>query len=516
MESHLDPASETLPSRVWAPRRHHWWIAIAILMACASVVLWWNMRSGNRQGAFTNSGEGLTNAPAIRVRTQSVTSRIAPEWLTVTGTVRPELEASIGGKVLGRVQSVLVREGESVRRGQTLVLLDARDLDASIAQASANLRASSVGYNNAEVAARMEASLSSSRIAEARAKIAQSEAALEAANAKLELVQAGPRRQEREQATLAVTQARSNLTLADGNLKRMTSLYRDGAISAQQYDQYRSQFEVARAQYETAQQGQSITDEGSRTEEIRAAQQAVGQARAAVQEARAGLKSAEASAMQAEVRRQEIQGAKAQIGQSQAGLTMARVARSYAIIAAPFAGVVTGRLADPGAMASPGVPLLKVQGGALRLEAVVPESVLVTVRKGETVPVHFDALRNRSLTGRVVEIAPQGDAASHTFIVKVALPPGSGAAPGMFGRARFRTGSESQLLVPASAAFRRDGLDYVFVVDRSGIARLRMITVGAEVNRNVPVLSGLKPGERLVIDGINRIVDGSRVAAETR
>ena len=329
----------------------------------------------------------------------------------------------------------------------------------------------------------MEVALSAARISEAHAKVTQSEAALHTATAKLDLVQAGPRPQEREQAVLAVSQAKSSFTLAESNLKRMAVLFQEGAISAQQYDQFRAQYEVAKSQYDTARQGKSIADEGSRVEEVRMARQEVLQAQAAVQEAQAGLKSAEASALQIEVRRQEIESAQAGIGQSQAGLQMAHVTRDYAVIAAPFDGIVTARLADPGAMASPGVPLLKMQGGGLRLDAVVPESALPSVKKGATVPVRLDALTGRNLTGRVVEIAPQGDAGSHTFIVKIALPQGSGASAGMFGRARFTTGIEKRLLVPATAVFEREGLQYLYVVDARNMARLRMVTVGDKTGR---------------------------------
>src|SRR5262249_30609041 len=156
---------------------------------------------------------------------------------------------------------------------------------------------------------------------------------------------------------------------------------------------------------------------------------------------------------------------------SRAALQLAAVTRDYATIAAPFDGIVTKRIADPGAMASPGVPLLMVQGGTLRLEAIVPESALVSVRKGSTVPVTFDALPARALTGGVVEIAPQGDPSSHTFRVKIELPSGSGAAAGMFGRARFVTGTEKRLLVPARALVEREGLHYLYVVDEHEFAR---------------------------------------------
>lgn len=517
MEHSLEPVTPVQTPRSRALPRTGKRIGLAIGLALAALLLWRFLPDRRPQVSPSGSAETSQEAkPPVTVSLLTVAPTRTPQWLDVTGTVQAELEALIASKVMGRVQSVLVKEGDRVRQGQPLILLDARDLDAAIAQANANLKAAGVGYDNARVAARMEVSLSAARIAEAQAKVTQSQAALQAATARRELVQAGPRQQEREQASLAVAQAKSNLTLSESNLRRMAALYRDGAISAQQYDQYRSQYEVARSQFETAQQSKSLVDEGSRAEDIRAAQQAVYQAQAAVQEARAGLRSAQASALQADVRKQEIQGAQAQIGQSQASLQLARVTRDYAHLAAPFDGIVTKRLADPGVMASPGVPLLKLQGGTLRLEAVVPESVLVSIRKGQTVPSRFDALRGKALAGKVVEIAAQGDTSSHTFVVKLELPARSGAASGMFGRARFTTGTEEQLLVPALAVFEREGLHYLYVVDTENIARLRMVTVGEPVGEQISVLSGLNPGERIVRSGRERVTDGGRISGESR
>lgn len=514
MRSSLDilESTERRKYRPWQDRRL--WIGIAALVV--AVVGRRSLPDAAHQGVPAMSSDSAKNRHAVQVSVLTVAPVASPQWLEATGAVRPELEAALSAKIMGRVQTVVAKEGDRVRRNEPLILLDARDLDAGIVQAGAGLRAANVGSDSARVAARMEAALSSARIAEARAKIAESEAALHAATARLELVQAGPRPQEREQANLAVAQAKSNLDLAESNLKRMAGLYKEGAISAQMYDQYRTQCEVARSQFETTRQGKSIADEGSRAEDIRAARQAVLQSQAALEEARTGLKSARAGALQTDVRRQEILSAQARIAESRAGLQLAQVTRDYATIAAPFDGVVTQRIADPGMMAGPGVPLLKIQGGRLRLEAVVPESTLVSIKNGASVPLRFDALGGRNFTGRVVEIAPQGDAGSHTFTVKIEIPRECGASAGMFGRARFATGSANHLLVPASAVSEREGLRYLYVADAANTARLRMVTVGETVGSRVEILSGLNAGERVIAAGNDPLTDGVPVVEGSR
>jgi RND family efflux transporter MFP subunit len=480
-----------------------------ILSGIAAMGALWMQGCTQARGTEPTKANATVAVSEIEVAT--ATTQTAPIHLEATGTVRAEFEAAIATRVMGRVQQVLVREGSRVRRGQPLILLDARDLDAAIAQAHANLRAAQVGRDSAQVASRMEDSLSAARIADAEARLTQAQAGLKAAQAKWDLVRSGPRPQERTQAAIAVAQAKSNLILAEADLRRMEKLYQEGAIAAQMYDRHKTSVEVAKAQYDSALESQSIADEGSRSEEIRAAQEAVLQAQAAVAQARAGVRQARAVALQKQVRQQEIQSAQAQIAQSQAALEMARVLRDYAVLVAPFDGVVTQRLVDPGAMASPGVPLMKVQGGALRLEAVVPESALISVRQGMTVSVVLDALKSRSLEGLVTEIAPQGDPSSHTFVVKLTLPPVRGIQAGMFGRARIPTGAEKRLLVPAAAVREREGLHYLFVLDAENRARLRMVTVGESQNGQKSVLSGLSSGERVVISGSEKLTDGTSV-----
>ncbi|MGC8667327.1 MAG: efflux RND transporter periplasmic adaptor subunit [Chthonomonadales bacterium] len=486
------------------------WTAAASTLAVIGVAAALMVTLDRNPAAKAKSSEP-EEPKAIPVAFYTVEPVGTTSWLDATGTVRPEFEAVVATKVSGRVMSVLVHEGDHVRKGQPLVLLDARDLDAGIVQAQANLRSAEVGYQNARVAADMETSMSRSRVQAAEAELKQAEAALQAATARQQQVDTGPRKQERAQASLAVLQAKANLDLAESNLRRMQSLVADGAISQQQYDITRTARDVAKAQYEAAVQQQSMVDEGSRAEERRQAQEAVRQAQAAVAQAQAGLRQAKAAALQAEVRREEVKAAKAQVGQMRAALQIARVMRDYATIRAPFDGVIAAKLVDPGAMANPGTPLLRVQGGRIRLEAVVPESALKWVQMGSALPVDLDALAGHRFMGRVSEIAPQGDPASHTFVAKVDLPATARIRAGMFGRAHIATTHEHRMLVPAPAVFEREGLHYVFVVDDQNVARLRLVTVGDEVDGRRMVLSGLNPGERIIAQVPPSLTDGAKV-----
>lgn len=446
------------------------------------------------------------NAPIVTVQMSS-----APTWLEATGTVKAQYEAALSSKVMGRIASIAVKEGDRVRKGETLITLEAKDLNAAVDLAAAGFKSASVAYDNSKTAAEMEESTSKARIAQAKAVLAQAEAALGAAKAKLDLALSGPRTQERTQAALAVKQAEANLKLAKADYERMKALYEQNAISRRQFDSAEAQYDVAKAQYETALQAKSIADEGSREEDIRAAREGVRQAQAAYATAKAGLAQAEAAALQAKVRLKEINAARAQMNQSAASLRLAQVNRGYSQIVAPFDGVVSARLADPGAIASPGVPLLNIEGGKLRLEAIVPESIIQSVRKGQQIDVTLDALPGTSLVGTISEIRPQGDPSTHTFLVRVDLPGDKGVMSGMFGRARFPQGITKQILLPVKSTWQKDGLDYVYTVNDKGRVELRLVTLGDRTGSSVTVLSGLKPGDKVLLNGREGVSEGDIV-----
>lgn len=480
-------------------------IALAIVGGVVLAIA--NMK---KHPALAKSMESNT-AQTVDANLMTASYVTTPKWLEVIGTVGAEYDAPVSSRVMGLITQVNVHEGDVVRKGETLVTLDKRDLQAGIEQAQANLHSAKVGYQNAIVAEKMGDAMSKAKISAAQAAVRESEAAFKAAQAKQELVFNGPRKQQRVQASLGVIQAKAELDLAQSDFTRMKNLYRQGAISKQQYDTYNTQLQVAQAQYNTAVQSQSMTEEGSRKEDIQAANEGVSQATAAYNQAEAGLKQAIAGALQVNVLKGEMQSAAAGVRQAQAALQIAEVGKDYASVQAPFNGVVEKRMADPGAFANPGVPLLMIQGGALRIEAIVPENALSIVHLGDNEPVFIDALNGKEVMGKVVEISPQGNQASHTFVVKLQLPSNANIRSGMYGRVRFQFGTEKRLLVPSTALIELQGLHYVFVVNNNNIARLRIVTIGQPMGNKYPILSGVNPGERVIMSGTDRIKDGDIV-----
>ncbi len=233
-------------------------------------------------------------------------------------------------------------------------------------------------------------------------------------------------------------------------------------------------------------------------------------------EAAAKLKSAQANHDMARAKRSQVQ---ARIEQAEQDRRSASVARSYATLTAPFAGIVSAKTVEPGNMALPGVTLLSIErGGQFRLEAAVDESKLPGVHMGDHADVAVPATGCDG-TSRVTEIVPAVEAGSRSYIVKLDLPPPDshgrprpcpGLRSGMFGRAAFASGQRTMLTAPAAAVIERGQVQTVFVVE-DGYARTRLVTVGRRTPSGVEILSGLSSGERVVAPVPAALTDGARV-----
>jgi RND family efflux transporter MFP subunit len=207
---------------------------------------------------------------------------------------------------------------------------------------------------------------------------------------------------------------------------------------------------------------------------------------------------------------------RAQTDAARAQESGARTMMSYTRLVAPFAGVVTARMADPGTMAAPGVPLLQVdQAGALQLDATVDESAIGAIHKGMRVQVDLDGGVSTTVAGTVAEIVPAADPSSHSFLVKIDLPSSSQTRAGMYGAAEFANGARQAILIPRSAVVSRGSLNCVYVLDGQGIAQLRSITLGAAQDNLIEVLSGVSAGEKLVDAPSDRELAGKRIATST-
>jgi RND family efflux transporter MFP subunit len=186
---------------------------------------------------------------------------------------------------------------------------------------------------------------------------------------------------------------------------------------------------------------------------------------------------------------------------------------AFATITAPFAGVVTEKMVEPGNMAAPGAPLVRLEDTrGFRLDVRVDAARVGTIAPGQAVPVTLDGNDGRtvSITGTVSEVARAIDADARAFLVKISLPATETARSGAFGRARFEARTRRALHVPEAALVRRGQLTSVFVVE-NGVARLRLLNVSG-----TEVLAGLSEGETVILAPPAGVTDGRRVSTGAR
>jgi membrane fusion protein (multidrug efflux system) len=187
------------------------------------------------------------------------------------------------------------------------------------------------------------------------------------------------------------------------------------------------------------------------------------------------------------------------VAQAGAAVKAARAALAYATVRSPVDGVVVERLIEPGDMALPGKPLVRLYDeNALRVELEVPENLARSIAVGTPLEVGVDAA-GASYHTQVSEIVPAADPSSRSFLVRAPLPSGGHLRPGMFARAEFSIGSQTLLTVPRAAVEQVGQLETVRVYSRGRI-ETRVVSLGRGFGDRVEVLAGLHQGERVILD----------------
>lgn len=342
------------------------------------------------------------------LRIQKIELKSVPNQLEAPGTVTAAVTAQVAARSMGTVLQVVVREGDSVRRGELLAQLDERELLARRNAAQAGSQAADAGIN---------------------------------------------------QAQKALVAAQANADVMKKTYERYAYLKEQKSVSPQEFD------------------------------EISAKQQAT---QAQLEQAKAALEQAQAAGAQA-----------------QAEVHAAESVASYARIVAPFDGRVVRRMVEAGSLVSPGMPLFIVEDSLrYQLQATLPAVAMSFIKRGSVARVQFDAVMDKSLEGRVAEIEAGADPSSHTLNARIDLPRDVKVESGVFGRAFFAHGEKQVVVVPLEVVVTRGQLRGIYAVDANGLVHWRVVTLGQPVNGIVEVLSGVGPGDSIVLNPGAQELDG--------
>ena len=183
--------------------------------------------------------------------------------------------------------------------------------------------------------------------------------------------------------------------------------------------------------------------------------------------------------------------------------------QNYLQVVAPFAARVARKIADIGDLAMPGKPLVELEDlSVLQMDADVPEGLAAHIDREVRLKVRIGP--SNEVTGVVSEVAPSADPNSRTVRIKLDLPNCPDLIPGRFARLEVPMGESKSLQVPASAIVQRGQLELVFVITDQH-ARLHLVKSGKRLGEEMEILSGLDPGDKIVVEGAAQLVDGQPV-----
>ena len=268
-----------------------------------------------------------------------------------------------------------------------------------------------------------------------------------------------------EQAEAALQQGRSSENLARISAERWGNLVSRGAVSKQENEVYQARYAAQKANVEALEKA--------------------------------------------------VAAARGNVGAAQASLARLTELKSYQTVRAPFAGVITVRNVDTGALINEGNTLLFriAQNARMRTFINVPQAEAESVRVGQSATLEFDELQHRKFTGKVTRTSNALDPASRTLLTEVEVPnPDGTLLPGMFTEVDLQVLRKTPpLLIPGDTLVVRSDGPQVALVNADGMVHYIRIQLGRDFGDRLEVLSGLEEGEQIAVNPSDAVREGARV-----
>lgn len=210
---------------------------------------------------------------------------------------------------------------------------------------------------------------------------------------------------------------------------------------------------------------------------------------------------------------------KARLQQVQEAKNSASTLLSYTRITAPFSGVITEKYINTGDLANPGQPLFSLESGNdFEVEAMVPESYITQIKKGDKVKVTLKS-NDQALDGTINELSRSALNTGGQYLIKVSLDDKtlkdqsifSGMYVNVSMAGKSSAGSSEKILVNKNAIIQKGQLTGLFTVSDDHVALLRWVRLGKTYGDQVEILSGLSQGEQYVVESESRLLNGVKV-----
>lgn len=375
---------------------------------------------------------------SIEAKTALVEQVTIPVKIEASGKVVPTQTVNLSPKVGGKLVELLVDQGDFVTEGQIVARMDSSNIAPQVRQA---------------------------------------QSAVFSAKANLERLRNGSRPEDINAAKAQVAAAKARADLAQKRLDRFEDLSRQGVIARDRLDEIIAEAEAAQGNLRDRQKQLERLVNGSRPEDIE-------QGEAQLQEAEARLESVQ-------------------------------VQLEDTLIRAPFDGIVTQKYANIGAFVTPtttasvtssatSTSIIALAKG-LEVLAEIPEVDIGQVRTGQSVEIIADAFPEQVYQGRVRLIAPEAVIQQNvtSFQVRIDIVSGEDSLRSGMNVELKLIGKEipKALVVPTVAIVTEDGQNGVYVAKPGGAKpEFRPVTIGAILNQQTQVLSGIEAGEKVYLE----------------
>jgi HlyD family secretion protein len=484
---------------------------------------------------------------------------------TANGLVEALTKVDVKSRAGGEIVELLVEEGDFVRPGDLIAVIDRRDNEANRDRAAAQRDADLARARSAEVTVALEERANNTELAaaendlraarirleraeiQARTQPAISDAAVNSARANLRAAEEDLQRFDSVEAPLIrretqgeVERTRTALEVARRNVDRQRELVEKGFAAASALDQAEAQLAAANTSFQIAQQRLSTLDREIQSQR-QSRQLAVDRARTALdealantasvsvqqknlEEARTSLRQAEVAVQRARDNQRRIQqqklnadASRATVRQSEVQLRNAQLQLDQTRVVAPRAGVVTAKYLEEGSIIPAATSAFAEGTSIVQLSDVnelfivcpVDENDVSGVKVGQQVRIIIEAFPRARVKGVVERISPAANTVNNitTIPVRVRITEEDKAQikPGMTATCEFITlKRENVLYVPSQAVRTEDGKTYVLVkTGETTPPAIRFVEVGARGNDSTEILSGLQEGEEVVVAEIN-------------
>ncbi|WP_008313075.1 efflux RND transporter periplasmic adaptor subunit [Leptolyngbya sp. PCC 6406] len=226
-------------------------------------------------------------------------------------------------------------------------------------------------------------------------------------------------------------------------------------------------------------------------------------------------KALQSAQEQVRTRQQAVNATRGRVDSQRAVVAQSQERLAFATVRSPLSGIVLGRLVEPGDFAQTGAELLQIGDlSTIKITVEVSELNLSSISRGQPVEVRLDAFPDLTATGQVTRITPVADTTSRLLPVEVTIPnPQGRIGSGLLARLRF-LGQRSDAVVVPTEALQGEPPTLFVVQDRDSDAPkvvARSVELGDRSNGQVAILSGLNPGEQVVVRSDRPLEDGQTV-----